>query len=155
MPREPYVSDESVLGLLSSVNINSSIAVYQQIENLVRFAVAAGKLKAKDQLPSVRELSEKLQLNPNTIAKAYRDLEVMGLVYTRRGMGVFISEEAYKKCRANTRNDIFGRLFEVVAESNAAGITKAEIRTMMDAFLKTDPTPYTEAPANLIKATSK
>ena len=65
--------------MLTNIDIHSSVAVYVQIENQVQFAIASGKLKAGDQLPSVRELSERLEVNPNTVAKAYRDLEVMGL----------------------------------------------------------------------------
>ncbi len=74
--------------MLTSMNIHSSIAVYVQIENQVRFAIASGKLKPVDQLPSVRELSERLEINPNTVAKSYGEPEVMGLLYTLRGMGV-------------------------------------------------------------------
>ncbi|KKK76305.1 hypothetical protein LCGC14_2864980, partial [marine sediment metagenome] len=74
-----------------TINIHSALAVYVQIENQIRFAMSARKLNAGDQLPSVRALSDKLEINPNTVAKAYRDLEVMGLVYTRRGMGVFVN----------------------------------------------------------------
>ena len=78
--------------MLSSIDIHSSVAVYVQIENHVQFAISSGKLKPGDQLPSVRELSERLEVNPNTVAKAYRDLEVMGLLYTRRGMCVFVNK---------------------------------------------------------------
>ena len=58
--------------MLSTIDINSSVAVYVQIENHVQFAIAAGELKPGDRLPSVRELSERLEVNPNTVAKASR-----------------------------------------------------------------------------------
>ena len=80
--------------MFENINIHSSVAVYVQIENAVLFAVASGRLKAGDQLPSVIEASKKLKVNFNTVAKAYRDLMVMGIVYTRRGMGVFINKDA-------------------------------------------------------------
>src|SRR5689334_5145904 len=80
--------ERNTITMLASIDIHSTVAVYIQIENHIQFAIASGKLKAGDQLPSVRELSERLNVNPNTVAKAYRDLEVMGLLYTRRGMGV-------------------------------------------------------------------
>jgi GntR family transcriptional regulator len=98
--------------MLTNINIHSSIAVYVQIENQVRFAIASGKLKAGDQLPSVRELSERLEVNPNTVAKSYRDLEVMGLLYTRRGMGVYVNKGVEAKCRDEVRKQIVGRLHE-------------------------------------------
>ena len=68
----------------------------------------------------MRELSERLGVNPNTVAKAYRDLEVMGLLYTRRGMGVFINKGIEAKCREDCRKRIIGRMYEVVAEAKAA-----------------------------------
>ena len=101
--------------MIQRIDIHSSVAVYVQIENHVQFAIAAGRLKPGDRLPSVRELSERLGVNPNTIAKAYRDLEVMGLLYTRRGMGVFINEDVEIKCGQDCRRRIIGRFFEVVA----------------------------------------
>lgn len=102
------------------INIYSAVAVYVQIENLVQFALAAGKLKPKAQLPSVRELSERLEVNPNTVAKAYRDLEVMGYLYTRRGMGVFIAEGAPGQAEKTIDKYIQGRLGEIAREAGAA-----------------------------------
>ena len=90
VPKKKAAPAKVTHDLLKQIDIHSSVAVYQQIENHVRFAISAGRLKPSDQLPSVRELSERLKVNPNTVAKAYRDLEVMGLLYTRRGMGVYV-----------------------------------------------------------------
>ena len=114
--------------LLESIDITSSVAVYVQIENQVRFGIASGVLKPGNQLPTVRELSERLKVNPNTVAKAYRDLEVMGLLYTRRGMGVFVNKGVEAKCRDEVRRAIVGRITEVVAEAKASGMTLKEIR---------------------------
>lgn len=136
--------------MLSNVDINSSIAVYVQIENQVQFAIAAGKLKAGDQLPSVRELSERLEVNPNTVAKAYRDLEVMGLLYTRRGMGVFINKGVEVKCRENVRLRIIYRLHEVVSEAKAAGLSPSEVKQIVEESLKSDASLYAPAPAQVM-----
>ncbi len=135
--------------MLSSIDINSSVAVYVQIENHVQFAIASGRLKPGDQLPSVRELSERLNVNPNTVAKAYRDLEVMGLLYTRRGMGVFVNKGIEGKCREETRKRIIGRLHEVVAEAKAAGMTKGEIVDVAEKSFQSDAGPYSTAPNSL------
>ena len=108
------------------INIHSAVAVYIQIENIIRFEVAAGKLKPGDQLPSVRELSEKLEINPNTVAKTYRDLEVMGFVYTRRGMGVYINKNTKAKAQAWVKEYSGRRLKEVAREFAAAGLSKSE-----------------------------
>lgn len=141
--------------ILSSIDIHSSVAVYVQIENHIQFAIASGKLKATDQLPSVRELSERLGVNPNTVAKAYRDLEVMGLLYTRRGMGVFINKGIESKCREDCRRRIITRLHEVVAESKASGMNKKDIIEVIDKSMSTDSSPYGETPNSVLALAKK
>ena len=136
--------------MLSNIDIHSSVAVYVQIENHVQFAIASGRLRPGDQLPSVRELSDRLGINPNTVAKSYRDLEVMGLVYTRRGMGVFINRNIETKCREECRRRIIGRLHEVVAEAKAAGMTRKDVVEIVEASLVIDASPYGETPEELL-----
>ena len=136
--------------MLASIDIHSSVAVYTQIENHVQFAIASGKLKAGDQLPSVRELSERLGVNPNTVAKAYRDLEVMGLLFTRRGTGVFVNKGVEAKCREECRKRIVARLHEVVAESKAAGMSKKDVVEIVDKSMSIESSPYSEAPAAVL-----
>ena len=136
--------------MFENIDIHSSVAVYVQIENQVQFAIASGKVKADDQLPSVRELSERLKLNPNTVAKAYRDLEVMGLLYTRRGMGVYINKGAETKCREHCRKQTIGRLHEVVAEAKAAGMTAKAIKDIARKSCASKSGPYGETPRALL-----
>ena len=136
--------------MLSTIDIRSSVAVYVQIENHVQFAIASGRLQASDQLPSVRELSERLDVNPNTVAKAYRDLEVMGLLYTRRGMGVFVNEGVSDKCSDDCRRRVVQRIHEVVAEAKASGMEAKEVGTIVDKCLKLSSTPYGEMPAGIL-----
>jgi len=136
--------------MIPSIDIHSSVAVYVQIENHVQFAIAAGRLKPGDQLPSVRELSERLGVNPNTVAKAYRDLEVMGLLYTRRGMGVFINKGIEAKCREDCRKRIIGRLHEVIAEAKSSGMSRKEVGDIVEASLSADASPYGPTPASVL-----
>jgi len=135
--------------VIQSIDIHSSVAVYVQIENHVQFAIASGRLKPGDRLPSVRELSERLDINPNTVAKAYRDLEVMGLLYTRRGMGVFINKDIETKCGQDCRKRIIGRCYEVISEAKAAGMSRKEVLTIVEASIAVDAAPYGETPASL------
>lgn len=137
--------------MISDIDIHSSVAVYVQIENQVRFAVAAGDLKPDDQLPSVRELSERLNVNPNTVAKAYRDLEVMGVVYTRRGMGVYINKGVEGRCREECRKGIVSRLHEVVAEAKAAGMSENEIKEIARQSFASEGKLYGETPPALLR----
>ena len=141
--------------MLSSIDIHSSVAVYMQIENHVQFAIASGRLKPTDQLPSVRELSERLEVNPNTVAKAYRDLEVMGLLYTRRGMGVFVQKGIEGKCREECRKRIIGRLYEVIAEAKASGMPAEDVREVVEKSLAIDGSPYGPTPPAVVALARK
>lgn len=125
-----------------AVNIDSAVAVYVQIENLVQFAIASGKYKPKDVLPSVREMSETLGLNPNTITKAYRDLEIMGVVTTRRGVGVSVSDKAPKLCEARMRAMVAAHLREAVSECMAAGLAAPEVRRIVTDAIESGLKPY-------------
>ncbi len=136
--------------MVPSVNIFSSVAVYAQIENEIRFSIASGKLKADDRLPSVREMSETLGINPNTVAKAYRDLEVMGLVYTRRGMGVYINKGVQATCRESCGLQIAQKLHEVTQEAKASGLAKKEIAAVVTKSFAVDGSPYSEVPAHIL-----
>ena len=136
--------------MFENINIRSSVAVYLQIENLVQFAVASGTLKPGDQLPSILEVSERVGVNPNTVVKSYRDLEVMGLIYTRRGMGAFINKGIQAKCKEECRKRTIARLHEVVSEAKAAGMTAPEIRKLAEQSYATNSDPYGQTPDSLL-----
>ena len=125
-----------------NINLDSPIAVYVQIENLVRFAIASGKLAPGDTLPSVRDMSGMLEINPNTVTKAYRDLELMQLVHTRRGVGVTVSEEAPGLCTDKVHKMVQDHLRDAVAECIASGISPADVRKMVKSAIDTNAQPY-------------
>jgi GntR family transcriptional regulator len=136
--------------MFENINIRSSVAVYLQIENLVQFAIASGTIKPGDQLPSIAELAERAGVNPNTVAKSYRDLEVMGLLYTRRGMGVFINKDIQAKCKDECRKRTITRLHEVVSEAKAAGMTAREVKDITEQSYATKSDPYGPTPDALL-----
>jgi len=111
-----------------NVDEMSIVPVFEQIERQVQFAVASGRLKPTEKLPPVWETAKQLGVNVNTVRKAFRDLQVMGIVYTLRGQGTFISPGITKKCRETCRKQIIGRLHEVVAEAKAAGLTSKDLQ---------------------------
>jgi len=125
-----------------SINIDSPIAVFVQIENQVQFAIASKRLKPGDPLPSVREMSSTLNVNPNTITKAYRDLEIMRLVNTRRGVGVTIADKAPIICRNTVFAMVRNHLVDAVAECAAAGLSAAEIRRIVSKTVDAGTIPY-------------
>lgn len=125
-----------------SVNLESPIAVYVQIENQIQFAIASGRLKPGDTLPSVREMSSILDVNPNTVTKAYRDLELLQLVHTRRGVGVTVSEKAPKLSKESTGKMVRNHLRDAVAECVATGLTANEIKAIVNETVESGVTPY-------------
>lgn len=127
------------------VNLDSPIAVYVQIENQVQFAIAGGLLEPGDHLPSVREMSGMLDVNPNTVTKAYRDLELMGLVSTRRGVGVSITSRAPKLCVEAARKLARDHLRDAVAECVASGLTPAAVRKIVTDSIESGARPYQAA----------
>ena len=76
------------------ISLEDGVPIYRQIVNQVKYLVASGQLIADEELPPIRTLAEQLLVTPNTIVKAYRELEAEGLVYKRRGAGTYVAEVA-------------------------------------------------------------
>lgn len=126
------------------VDLDGPIAAYRQIENQVQFAIASGRIQAGDMLPSVREMSTALDLNPNTVTKAYRDLELMGLVHMRRGVGVTVTANAVEVCREKMLVMVKKHLTDAVAECVASGLVSAEIHDVVNGVIASGTPPYSE-----------
>jgi GntR family transcriptional regulator len=105
--------------------------IYSQIGDRVRFAVAAGVLRPGDLVPSVRELSKKLVVNPNTVARAYRDLQGEGLLEPVRGTGLQVADGAPERCRAARRGFVRDRLRVAIGEARQSGLDAPEIETIL------------------------
>lgn len=108
------------------VDVMSRVPVYEQIIKQVEEQVLTGILKEGDKLPSVRSLSVKLSINPNTIQKAYTELDRRQLIITVPGKGSFISEKAIEVVGANSREKMT-ELNKIIRELVLAGVTKEEI----------------------------
>ena len=108
----------------------------EQIADQVRFAVAGGRLVPGDKLPSVRGLAAQARVNPNTVARAYRELEREGTVEARRGSGVFVTDGAPAACQSGTRELLGERLGRAVEEALAAGLTPLEIEALVARLLE-------------------
>ncbi len=103
----------------------------EQIADQVRFAIAQGLVRPGDRLPSVRGLAETALVNPNTVAKAYRDLEREGTVETRPGSGVFVAARAGARCEAMRDAKIGERVGRAVTEALASGLAAEEIEDIV------------------------
>ena len=108
------------------VDVMTRVPVYEQIIKQVEEQVLTGILKEGDKLPSVRSLSVKLSINPNTIQKAYTELDRRQLIITVPGKGSFISEKAIEVVGANSREKMT-ELNKIIRELALAGVTKEEI----------------------------
>src|ERR1041385_6890483 len=93
------------------IDTNHPTPLYAQLERSIRFAIATGKLRIGEQLPTVRQLAVDLRMNANTVAKVYAELERAGIVETRRGVGTFVRERVVEAVRA--RSDREPRLREL------------------------------------------
>ncbi len=116
--------------ILVELDTGDERPIYSQIADRVKFAVAGGVLRPGDLVPSVREMSKQLLVNPNTVARAYRDLQTEGLLETVRGMGLQVCEGAVEQCRAARRESVRQRIRAAIEEARRSRIEPAEIEAI-------------------------
>lgn len=115
------------------VDPKSSTPLYAQIMEQMRRAVATGVLQPGDQAPRVRDLAEQLRVNPNTVARAYRELQTEGLLVARQGSGTFVSEEAEAIGAEQQRRLLADRLEEAAQLARETGLSKDEFLKLASA----------------------
>ena len=116
--------------ILLDLNSGEERPIYGQIVDRMKFAVAGGVLRPGDLAPSVRELAKQLLVNPNTVARAYRDLQAEGLFESVRGMGVQVAEGAVERCRAARREIVRLRLRRAIDEARQSRMEPDEIEAI-------------------------
>ena len=109
------------------LDLHSGMPVYRQIVDQVRGAVASGALSAGDQLPTVRQLAVDLEVNPNTVVRAYRELEYDGLLETHQGTGTFISDQKMPRAADERQRQLAQIVTDAVARAGAAGFTVQDL----------------------------
>jgi GntR family transcriptional regulator len=112
---------------LFRLNLESGVPVYRQIMDQVRGAMASGSLSAGDQLPTVRQLAVDLAINPNTVARAYRELELGGLLETHQGTGSFISAQKIKRADLERERQLAQIVGDCVSRAGAMGFTVDDV----------------------------
>ena len=117
--------------ILLDLNAAESRPIYVQIADRMKFAVAAGVLRPGDMAPSVRELSKQLVVNPNTVARAYRELQNEGLLETVRGTGLQVAEGAVERCRRARREFVRQRLRRAFEEALRTELNLDEIEAIL------------------------
>lgn len=116
--------------ILLDLNSGEERPIYGQIVDRMKFAVAGGVLRPGDLAPSVRELAKQLLVNPNTVARAYRDLQAEGLFESVRGMGVQVAEGAVERCRAARREIVRLRMRRAIDEARQSRMEPDEIEAI-------------------------
>ncbi len=113
------------------LDLKSGVPVYRQIVDQVRGGIAAGALSNGDQLPTVRQLAVDLEINPNTVVRAYRELEYGGLLETHQGTGTFISDQKIPRAGDERQRQLGQIISDAIARAGAAGFTVQDVLEQM------------------------
>ncbi len=121
--------------MLFRPNPSLGVPIYLQLMEQVKHAIETGALRAGEQLPGIRPLAEELVINPNTVAKAYRELEHEGVIELRHGAGAFVSGQARDKKTSDKLRAAQPVVSGTIEKLRARGLTDEEIRRLFEAEL--------------------
>ncbi|HET6422622.1 MAG TPA: GntR family transcriptional regulator [Planctomycetaceae bacterium] len=110
----------------------NGVAIYLQIVQQIKYLVASGRLTPGTELPAIRVLAEQLVVNPNTVARAYRELEAAGIVEKRRTAGTYVSEQGSPLARRERIKILTERIDALLVEAQQMSIPFAEVQTLVE-----------------------
>jgi GntR family transcriptional regulator len=110
---------------------HDGVPIYLQIVNQLKYLVAAGRLTPGEELPAIRVLAERLTVNPNTVARAYRELEFAGVVEKRRTAGTYVSAAGSRLARRERLKILVERIDALLAEARQLGVRTDEVIDLM------------------------
>lgn len=122
--------------MILHIEPNNGLAIYDQVVRQIKFSIANGALRANERVPSVRELSKQLAINPNTVARAYRQLQDEGVLESLRGVGLQVTTAARERCLDQRQSLIEQRLRESISEARQSGLSQDAIRQTCDTILR-------------------
>jgi GntR family transcriptional regulator len=114
-----------------TINVTDGVPIYRQIVNQVKYLVASGLLRPGEELPPIRTLALQLKVTPNTIVKAYGELEIAGVVQKRQGSGTFVSEGRQKLALRERRRVIEQRIDALLAEAHQLNFSADDLLRMV------------------------
>jgi GntR family transcriptional regulator len=124
------------------ISPHDGVPIYLQIVTQVKYLVAAGRLAPGEELPAIRVLADRLMVNPNTVARAYRELEVAGVVTKRRTAGTYVSDAGSPLARRERLKILTERIDALLAEARQLGIRTDDVIDLLrrrDERLEPDP----------------
>lgn len=124
------------------ISSHDGVPIYLQIVNQVKYLVASGRIAPGEELPPIRTLAEQLLINPNTVARAYRELELAGVVTKRRTAGTYVSDTTSPLARRERLKIITERVDALLAEArqmNVATDTLIDLIKQRDEFMRSVP----------------
>ena len=119
-----------------TINTSDSLPIYEQLVRQVTYAIAGQILRPGQLLPSVRQLSVELAINPNTVARAYQQLQQEDILESLRGRGLAVRAGATENCRQMRRELISQRLHTVLSEARQSGLAETEIQNLVEQRLQ-------------------
>jgi GntR family transcriptional regulator len=115
-----------------TINLTDGVAIYRQIVNQVKYLVASGLLRPGEELPPIRTLALQLKVTPNTIVKAYGELEISGVIHKRQGSGTFVSEARPQQVALRERRRLIEQRIDVLlSEAHQLNFTADELLRMV------------------------
>jgi GntR family transcriptional regulator len=118
------------------IDNRSPVSPYRQIVEQVRLAVDEGRLRQGDQLPSVRDVVVQVTINPNTVQRAYRELEGLGFVEGRHGLGTFVVAAVHVRRRLDDGRSLTTAMNDLIGQAMEAGATTHELTRVFDESLQ-------------------
>ena len=122
-----------------AIDFHSGVPVYRQLIDQVRGGIASGSLTAGDQLPTIRQLAVDLEINPNTVMRAYRELELGGLLETHQGTGTFVANKKIEKKSAERDRQLTQMAGEFASRAGAAGFSLEDLIERLRELLPSAP----------------
>jgi len=117
------------------LDLATGVPTYRQIIDQVLGAIASGTLQGGDQLPTVRQLAVDLSINPNTVVRAYRELEIRGMLTTQQGIGTFVTMQPVPIDEAVRQRQLDQLIGDLLARAGAAGLTADEVVARLQEFI--------------------
>ena len=113
------------------ISTQDGVPIYRQIVHQMKYLVASGRLRPGEEVPPIRTLAQDLLINPNTVARAYRELEAAGILASRRGAGTYVSDKGTPLARAERKRILTERVDALLVEASQLRFTVEDVQGLV------------------------